>query len=79
MGELATKLARESYFEKELMRSSTVMGFKDLQALSADRVHALKETIMSVCPDYHSNPHGFEAVWRKCIDSINHACSKLRK
>ena len=79
MGELATKLARESFFGKELMRTSTVMGFKDLQALPADRVHALKETIMSVCPDYHSNPHGFEGVWRKCIDAINHACSKLRK
>jgi len=79
MGELAAKLARESFFGKELMRRSTVMGHKEYPALPADRVNALKQTILSVCPDYHCNPHGFESVWRKCIDSLNHACSKLRK
>ena len=79
MGELATKLARESFFGKELMQRSTVMGFKEFPALPADGVQALKGTILSVCPDYHCNPHGFEGIWKKCVDAINHACSKLRK
>ena len=79
MGELAAKLARECFFGKDLMRQSTVMGFKDFPALPANGVQALKQTILSVCPDYHCNPHGFESVWRKCIDAFNHACSKLRK
>ena len=79
MGELATKLARECFFGKELMRQSTVLGFKDFPALPADDVKALKKTILSVCPEYHCNPHGFESLWKKCVDAINHACSKLRK
>lgn len=79
MGELASKLARESFFGKKVMRRSTVMGHKEYPALPADRLNALKQTILSVCPDYHCNPHGFESIWRKCIDSLNHACSKLRK
>lgn len=79
MGELASKLARESFFGKELMRRSTVMGFKDFPPLPSDRVQTLKDTILSLCPAYQCNPHGFEGVWKKCVDAINHSCSKLRK
>ena len=79
MGELAAKLARECFFGKELMSRSTVMGFKEYPPLPADRVQALKETIRSVSPQYQLDPVGFEAMWKKYIDSINHACSKLRK
>ena len=79
MGELAAKLARESFFGKELMRQSTVMGFKDYPALPADGIQALKQTILTVCPEYQHNPCAFESLWRRCIDAINHACSKLRK
>ena len=79
--ELAAKLARESFFGKELMHQSTVMGFKDFPALPVDGIQALKQTILSVCPEHQQNPHGFESAWRRCIrvDAINHACSKRRK
>ena len=57
------KLARESFFGKDLMRQSTVLGFKEFPALPEDGVQALKQTILSVCPDYHCNPHGFEGKY----------------
>ena len=79
MGELAAKLAWESFFGKDLMQKSTVMGFKDFPPLPADSVNTLKQTTLSVCPHYQCNRHGFEGIWKKCVDAINHACSKLRK
>ena len=79
MGELPAKLAQESFFGKDLMWKSTVMGFKDFPALPADSVNTLKQTILSVCPHYQCNRHGCEGIWKKCVDAINHACSKLRK
>ena len=63
-GELAATLARESFFGKELMRWSTVLGFKDYPPLPADGVQALKQTILSVCPEYQQNPRAFESLWR---------------
>ena len=79
MGELAAKLARESFFGKDLMQKSMVMGFKDFPPLPTDSVNTLKQTILSVCPHYQCNRQGFEGIWKKCVDAINHACSKLQK
>ena len=79
MGEVAVKLAQEYFFGNDLMRQSTVLGFKEFPALPEDGVQALKQTILSVCPDYHCNPHGFEGLWKRCVDAFNHTCSKLRK
>ena len=64
MGELASKLACESFFGKELMAKRTVMGVKDYPSLPIEGLRALKETIRSISPDYQCNPVGFEAVWK---------------
>ena len=46
MGELAVKLAQESFFGKDLMHQSTVLGFQEFPALPEDGVQALKQTIL---------------------------------
>ena len=77
MGELPAKLAHRSFGGKEVMSNCTVMGLKEYPSLPVEEVQALKEIIGSLSPEYQCNPISFESVWKKCIDSINHACSKL--
>ena len=73
------KLARYSFFGTDLMKISSVYGCKGQQPLPAEKVVAIKALIASLLPQYAATPYMFEAVWKKCVGAINHACSKLRK
>lgn len=78
MGELAAKLARESFFGAQVMARSTVYGNKGMAPLDQAKVAELKNVLFCLFPQYTCTPHLFEPVWKKCIDALNHACSSER-
>jgi hypothetical protein len=75
---LSVKLARESFFGIDAMKSSTVYGCSDKPALPKRKLQDLKQFLIQQHPQFKSLPLEFEHHWRLCIDSINHACATLR-
>ena len=79
IGRLAVKLARESFFGEELMKSSTVFGCQDKPALPKEKLGELKLFLIEQNPQFRRAPEEFEPFWKTCVDSINHACANLHK
>ncbi len=78
MGEFAAKMAREAFFGEHLIARSTVFGKQGMKALPQDKMAQLKEVIF-LFPQYACTPHFLEPIWTRCINAINHACSKERQ
>ena len=77
VGALASKLARESFFGKDMMAKCTVFGQRDKPPLPKDKVCKLKQFLIEVLK-YDKRTIEFEVHWKLCIESINHACNALR-
>jgi len=69
-GQLAVKLARESYFGEEIMKVSTV------SSLRREKLKEIKARLYEVYR--FSNQVEFEPLWQKCLISISIACQGLR-
>ena len=69
-GQLAVKLARESYFGEEIMKVSTVTS------LRREKLKEIKARLYEVYR--FSNQVEFEPLWQKCLISIGIACQGLR-
>ena len=78
IGRLSVRLAYESYFGKQLMAKSTVIGYNDKPPLPRDLVLELKRKLLSLHPQFRSTPIEFEPYWSKCVGAINHCCAGLR-
>ena len=78
-GELACKLARESFFGEELMAKCTASGYADKPGLPQAELLELKEIIRKHSPQYSYSPHEFEILWSKCLEAISQCCKILRK
>ena len=78
IGRLSVKLARESFFGCELMKSSTVFGCSDKPPLPRKKLEELKQFLIQQHPNFRSLPIEFESHWKVCIDAINHACATVR-
>ena len=76
MPTLAVKLAKESYFGKQLMKDCTVRGTREQPGLPAEKLAELKQFLQSLFPKMPQ--HEFEATWKQCTDSIGQACKALR-
>ena len=75
---LAVKLARESFFGKNLMSQCTVMGCGKYPALPGNEINLLKQTMFSQFPKYWLNPVLFESIWKDCTEAIGQACKRVR-
>ena len=78
MSTLALKLARESFFGKDVMVRCTVVGDRELPALPQHELDLLKGQILTLFPAYWNSPYEFEPVWSKCTASIGQGCKRLR-
>ena len=78
-GMMAVKLSREAIFGDELMKRTTVKGYRDLPALSQDGLKVLKEALISLFPQYWVSPASFETLWSKALEAVGQACKRLRK
>ena len=80
IGELAVKLAKESYFGEKVMKCCTVMGHRELPGLPQKTLNNLKQFIfqLNIFRDCWADPATYEAHWAKCVKAINHSCKSLR-
>ena len=79
MGELACRLATESIFGEDLMAECTVQGIRG-KPLPPEGIAAPQEIIVQhQIPLLTTDSAAFRAIWKTCIDALNHACSKLRR
>ena len=76
---LALKLARESFFDEEMMARCTVAGSQELPALPTTELQHLKHMLHTLFPQYCRSPHEFEPVWNLCINSIGQSYNRLRQ
>ena len=77
MSTLAVKLAKESFFGKDLMAKCTVKGTREFGPFPEADLLKLKWFLSQLFPTY--TKHDFEEAWKTCIDSIDQACKGLRK
>ena len=75
-GRVAVRLAVESYFGTEMLRQSTVCGLKSHKPLPVEKVDALKQKMLTLHSDSKVE---FEALWKKCINAMNHHSKGLCK
>ena len=73
---LCVKLAKEAVFGEDIMRRCTPGGTRELPGLPYDELFALKKAIFAQCPQFWGVP---EDLWKKCRDSIEQACKRLRR
>ena len=78
IGALAVKLAKESIFANDLMKTCTVKGHRDLPALPAEGLNRLKETLYGLFPKFWENPASFEPLWNTACEAVGQACKRLR-
>ena len=75
---LSVKLARDSYFGKEVMVCCTVRGLSGFHALPVQPLKDLKRYLLQICVPSLTTTLEFEAVWKNCIEGIGQACKALR-
>jgi len=76
---LSVRLAKESFFGKNVMSRCTVRGTGSYHALPESELKALKEYVMQLCiPRFAPTKVDFEIIWKGCIESIGQACKSLR-
>lgn len=77
---LSVKLAKESYFTKDIMVLCTVRGVGSFHALPETELQKLRAFLQNV---YVSRQIGtkleFESVWKNCTEAIGQACKALRR
>ena len=77
---LAVKLAKESFFGKEIMACCTVRGTGQYHALPETKLKQLKEFLLKLCvPRNIPTTLEFEVVWKGCTEAIGQACKSQRK
>ena len=75
---LTVKLAKEAIFGEDIMRRCTPGGTRDLPGLLYKELYDLKKIVLKQYPQYWRCFHEFEAIWKKCRDSIEQACKRSR-
>ncbi len=77
-GTLSQRLAKDAIFGREVMRKCTPNGTREYPALPREELYELKTTLFRQFPKFHKCPANFEALWKKCMTSIEQACKRLR-
>lgn len=77
-GTLCQRLAKEAIFGEDIMKRCTPYGTQESPGLPRDELYTLKKIMFEQFPRFHSCPHLFEDVWKKCIGSIEQACRRIR-
>ena len=76
---LSVRLAKESFFGKEIMKLCTVRGTGSLHPLPVAELTQLKQFLMNICvPRLTPTKIEFESLWKSCTESIGQACKSLR-
>lgn len=76
MSRLAVKLARESFFGKDIMGSCTPHGKSNQDSLPRTKLLDLKRYLIRLFPTLNSAD--FEGYWKTCLTSIGQACKAIR-
>lgn len=77
MPTLAVKLARESFFGKNMMVKCTVQGCREHPPLPPETLSKLKTFLSHLFVEKCTKPE-FEGKWKICLNSIGQACKALR-
>ena len=77
-GKLCQKLAREAIFGEDVMKQCTPYGTREYPGLPHAELYELKMIMFNQFPRFHRCPSLFEAVWKKCIGSVEQACRRSR-
>ena len=75
---LAWKIAKDSVFGEEVLKRCTPLGNRELPALPVAEFGELKQIIFKQFPQYWRNTSDFENLWKKCIESVQQGCKRLR-
>ena len=79
IGVLAVKLARQPFFEDNLMKRCTPRGWQNMPALPQAELYMLKVTLFKQFPRFWSCPVEFERKWAVAQEAIAQACKRLRQ
>lgn len=74
-GTLACKLAKESIFGNDVMKKCTPLGNKHHPGLPTAELFELKKIMFR---QFKKSSIEFEEVWKRCLESIQQACKRLR-
>ena len=77
VGQLAIKLAKETYFGEDVMSRCTVIGYGKYPALPETELNSMKQTLFNLFSS-QSNPIEFEVVWKDAVEAVGQACKRLR-
>ena len=76
-GRIAVALARFTYFGREVMKRSTIMGVDGTDMLNPHAMRSLKADMRGLFMEMSETE--FELTWRsKCLNAIAAACRHLR-
>ena len=75
---LAWRIAREAVFGDYVLKQCTPLGSRDLPGLPLAELKEIKNIIFNLFPQYSNSQHEFESLWKKCIESIQQGCKRLR-
>ena len=77
-GTLAWKVAKEAIFGPEVMKECTPVGSRDKPGLPTKELSELKKVMFTQYPQYWKNPVEFEPVWKRCLESVQQGCKRMR-
>lgn len=78
MPTLAWKIAKEAVFGEDIMKMCTPIGTRDKPGLPVKEMAEFKKIMFTQCPQYWNSPTEFEGTWRKCLESVQQGCKRLR-
>ena len=71
-GTLACKLAKEAIFGADIMKKCTPRTSR------AKELKVLKKAMYTRFPQYWGNKVEFEPVWKRCLESVQQYCKRMR-
>ena len=77
-GTLACKIAKQALFGVDIMKRCTPIGNRELPGLPVKELKELKKVMFTRFPQYWKTPVEFESVWKKCLESVQQGCKRLR-
>lgn len=77
-GTLACKIAKDALFGTDVMKACTPIGSRDKPGLPVKELAELKKIMFMQCPQYWKNPIEFEPTWKRCLESVQQCCKRLR-
>ena len=77
-GTLACKIAREAIFGTKVMRGCTPGGSRELPGLPSRELKELKKVMFTQFPQFWKSREEFEPIWKKCLESVQQLCKRLR-